>query len=416
MTDAGGGTLWRNFNFLRLWAGQSVSSVGSEVTAVALPLTAVLVLHASALELGILRAAWSAPQLLFSIIAGIGVDRFRRRPLLITSDLARAGVLMLVPTAVLLGALRTWLLIVVAFVVGSFNTLFAIAYQAFLPSVVRRSKLVEANSKLQTTLSIAQVGGPGLGGVLIQLLTAPVVLLVDSVSYLVSAALLARTRVEEHMPWRAGGERRGDADRGRLGDGWRLLYRDPLLRAIGGSSAILGLFFGVQQAVFILYMADVLHLDPTTIGLVLAVGSLGGIAGAIVSGPIGNRSLGPTLIIAVVVNGFGATLLAFASGPHPVPLLVAGQLLVGVSFPLYFVNQTSLRQSVAPPEYLGRITAAFAMVSWGMIPVGAIAGGVLPQFVSLQATLVIGGIGKFGAAAWLLWSPIRRIRRVPAAA
>jgi MFS family permease len=390
-----------------------VSQFGSEITMLALPLVAVLLLDASPLEVGLLRAAWSGPRLVFSFAAGLAVDRMRRKPLLIGSDLVRAVALSAIPLAALLGGLEMWLVFLIAFVLGTFDTLFIIAYQSFLPSVISRADLVEGNGKLQTTAAVAQVAGPGFGGALVQLLTGPVVLLVDSLTFLFSAVMIAVVRVREETPPKSP---QPQAIRTELSVGWRHMVAHPLLRAIGGSSAILGVFFGVQQAVLIVYLANELRLSPFVIGVVLAVGSVGAVVGAIVAGMVGARNLGPTLVLAVIVNGVGASLLGFAGGAAAIPLLVLGQVLAGVSIPIYTVNVTSLRQAVAPPELLGRITAAFAVISWGMIPVGALLGGLLPSLIGVQATLAVGGLGKFGAAVWLLRSPIRRMREIPAPA
>jgi MFS family permease len=366
------------------------------------------------MDLGLLRAAWSGPQLLFGVVAGVGVDRLRRRPLLIVSDLGRAVALAAIPAAVLWGGLRMWLLLLVSFVVGSFGTVFSVAYQSFLPSVVPRKSLVEGNSKLQTTAAVAQVAGPGLGGALVQLFTAPLVILIDSVSFLISAILLATMRVDEALPASSRGTTRRHGILHELSVGWKQLYKHPLLRAISGSSAILAFFFGVQQTVFVLYLVQALHLEAFMIGAILAVGSIGGIVGAMVAGVLSSRHLGSTLIVALLVNAIGAVLLGLASGVAAIAVLIVGQVLIGVSFPLYFINQTSLRQAIAPPEYLGRITAAFAMTSWGIVPVGALVGGVVPSLVGLQATLVIGGVGKLFAVGWLLFSPVRRFQHIPA--
>lgn len=406
------GRLWRHPNFLRLWTGQSVSQFGSEITMLALPLVAVLLLDASPLEVGLLRAAWSGPRLVFGFAAGLAVDRLRRRPLLVGSDLVRAVALSAIPLAALLGGLEMWLVFLVAFVLGTFDTLFIIAYQSFLPSVISRADLVEGNGKLQTTAAVAQVAGPGIGGALVQLLTGPVVLLVNSLTFVCSAAMIAVVRVREEPP--PPKSRQPHAIRAELSLGWQHLIADPLLRAIGGSSAILGVFFGVQQAVLIVYLADELRLSSFVIGVILAVGSVGAVVGAIVAGVLGARNLGPTLVLAVIVNAVGASLLGFAGDAAAIPLLVLGQVLAGVSIPIYTVNVTSLRQAVAPPELLGRITATFAVIGWGMIPVGALLGGLLPSLIGVQATLAVGGLGKFGAVVWLLLSPIRRMREIPA--
>jgi MFS family permease len=402
-------SLWRSADFRRFWSGEAVSELGSEVTALALPLAAVTLVHATAFELGLLRAAWTGPQLLLGLVAGQIVDRVRRRRLMIGADLGRALALAAIPLAALLVGLDVWLLVAVAFVVGAFDTLFAIAYQAFLPSVVPDEQLTEGNGKLQTTYALAQVAGPGLGGALVQAVTAPVAILADSLSFLVSAVQLGRMRVPSDRPAAVGD---GPSGLRQAVLGWRLLYRSRVLRAIGGCSVFFGLCYGIQQAVLILYLVSGLHLRAAMIGVVFGIGSLGAVAGAAVSGPAGRRWLGPALVVAIAVNAAGATLIGVASGPVAVPLVVAGQLLVGLSFPLYFVNTTSLRQAVSPRAYLGRITAAFAMISWGMIPLGALIGGLLPFWIGLRATVVVGGAGKLVGLVFLVASPVLAVRSV----
>jgi MFS family permease len=250
------------------------------------------------------------------------------------------------------------------------------------------------------------VAGPGAGVALFQAVSAPVALLADSLSYLVSAVQIGRMRVPEDRPPAA---RPGPRD---ALLGWRLLYRNRVLRAIGGCSVFFGLCYGIQQAVLILYLVSGLHMKAALIGLVYGVGSLGAVAGAAVSGPAGRRWLGPALVLAIAVNAVGATLVGMASGPAAVPLVAAGQLLVGLSFPLYFVNTTSLRQAVSPRAFLGRITAAFAMISWGMIPLGALIGGVLPFAIGLRATVIMGGAGKLIGLVFLVASPVLAVRSV----
>ncbi|GIM91827.1 MFS transporter [Paractinoplanes toevensis] len=411
MSDATAGSktggLWRHGNFMRLWTGQAVSDFGGEITQLALPLTAIFVLNAPVWQVGLLRAATAAPLLLFSIPAGMLADRLRRRPILIVSDLARAVVLAVVPLAAVLHVLSIGLLVVVGLVAGTFNVLFLVTYQAFLPTVVTPDALVEGNSKLQTTGAIAEVAAPSAGGALIQWLTAPIVVLLDALSFLFSAFMISRVRVEETVV--AAPRRALLAD---LLVGWRHLVAHPLLRAIAVGSTIMGIFFGVQQTVLILFMTRTLHYSALAIGLILAVGSVGAIVGAVASGRVGRNALGPTLIAATLLNAIGGTLLGTTTGALAVPVLVLGQFLVGASFPMYFVQQTSLRQAVSPPEYLGRITAAFAMITWGMIPIGALIGGLLPSFLGLQATLLLGGLGKLLAVAWLWFSPVRQVRSI----
>ncbi|MDQ6601536.1 MAG: MFS transporter, partial [Chloroflexota bacterium] len=263
--------LWRHADFLKLWAGQTVSQFGSQVTVLALPLTAALTLHANAANMGFLAAASTAPFLVFGLFAGVWVDRLRRRPILILADIARFALLALIPVLALLGALTLVDLYVIAFLVGILTLFFEVAYQSFLPAVVGRAQLVDGNSKLETTRSAAQIAGPGAAGALVQLVTAPVAIAVDAASFLVSVLFLGLIRTPEPSPARTMARRRVWAE---LNEGLRAVLDDPILRATMGSAGTVNMFGSLLFAVFVLYALR-LGIGAGLLGVIFAVGNLG---------------------------------------------------------------------------------------------------------------------------------------------
>ena len=404
--------LWRSPDFLRLWSGRTASVVGNEITGVALPLTAVLLLEASPLQMGLLRAVGLAPQLLFGLLAGVWVDRLARRPLLIGADLGRAALVALVPLLGAAALLRMEVLYAVAFALGTLTVLYVIALQSFLPWLARGPQLVEANAKLQVSGAVARVAGPGLGGVLVQAVGAPLAMLLDAASFVVSAACTGAITAREAPPPRreAGARVLGEA-----GEGLRLLFGSRLLWATTAAAATLNLFFNMQQAVLLLALVRDAALTPAVVGLALGVGSVGGLLGAVLAGRPPPFGFGPTLLVAFVANGFSGLLVSLSGvgGGWAVPLLVAGQALNGVSFPVYFVALMSLRQALTPDRLQGRATASFTTVAWGVLPIGSLAGGVLGDAFGLRPVLLASGVGMAAAPLWLLLSPVAHLRGLP---
>jgi len=402
--------LWRHPDFLKLWAGQTVSLCGSEITALALPLTAVLVLKAGPAQMGVLRAIESVPALLVALLAGVWVDRVRRRPLLIGANLGRAALLGSIPVAASLGLLRLDVLYVVAFAAGALAVIFSVAYSAFLPSLVAPEHLVEGNTKLEMSRSVAQIVGAGLGGSLVQLLTAPIAIAVDALSFVVSALSIAAIRAPEARPAPRDGRR---GVRGEIGDGLRLMGGDSLLRALTGSTAVINLFAGVQNTLYVLYAIRDLHLSPALLGLVGAIYSVCGLIGAALGGRVvRRRGLGPTMTGAALLIGVSSLLLPAAIGPSPasVALFASGMGLMGIGDTVYNINASSLRQAVTPPGAQGRVAASMRMVVLGAQVVGAFLGGLLGGWVGLRLMLVVAGAGMLLGFVWLLSSPLRTLR------
>lgn len=407
--------LWRHPDFVRLWAAQTVSLFGSAVTAIALPLTAIVLLGASAAEMGILRAVEYLPFLLVGPFVGVWVDRRRRRPLLVAADLGRAALLASVPVAWWLGRLTVEQLYVVAFLVGGLTVVFDVSYQSFLPTLVGREQLAEGNGKLEVSESVAQMGGPGLGGVLLQVLTAPVALLVDALSFVLSALCLGAIRAREPAP-------RGREDRAGLwreiGEGWRLLRRRPELRAIARYAGSQQVGMNAMLAVYLLYLSRELRLGPAPIGLLVVAAGPGTLVGAVVAGPLGRRfGLGPTLVGSALLTGVGAGLIPLADGPRPVHLglIAAGWFLLGLSA-VYDILALSLRQAVTPERLRGRVNASMSVVFWGAMPIGALLGGLLGQAIGLRLALAAAAFATLLASLWVVCSPLRSLRELPATA
>jgi MFS family permease len=393
------GRLWHNREFLRLWAGQTASQAGSRVTDLALPMTAILVLDASAGQVGILVAAEFAPSLVVTLAAGVWADRHRRRPILVGANLGRAAVLALVPILALTGGLSMAVLYAVALSAGILTTLFDVTYISYIPTLVQREDLVEANSKMQSSQSVAEVGGFGAGGVLTQLLTAPGAVLVDAVSYLVAAASLLSIRHREPEP-RAPAQRRSVPRE--ASEGLRFTLGSSVLRPVMLQSAAYNLFNAVVLVVLPVYALRQLHMSPATLGLVIASGSTGAVAGAMAAARVGRRLRpGPTMALGMGLAWAGFLLLSLVGGRYELVIaqLIAAHCLLGAGLALFNVQALSIRQRIVPHDMMGRVTASYRLVSRAMIPAGSLLGGFSAELLGPRATLVGAAIGLgIGAA------------------
>ena len=415
--------LWNNRAFMRLWTAHITSGAGTSITTVALPLTAVLVLGATPSQMGLLAAASSLPNLLFGLVAGVWVDRVPRRPILVWADIGRALLLASIPAAALLGQLSFLHLWIVTIAAGALTVFFQIAAISLLPALVMRSELVEANSKLSTSDALLAIAGPAVAGGLVQLLGAARVILIDAVSYLLSA--LALSGVSEAGPSQAQPCEEDEAinrhARSRLtarsirleiAEGMYELLRTPLLKALTISSS-LGMFAGaVTAAVQMLFLVDQLNFTPAVIGTVLACGGAGSLLGALLStGAARILHVGRTLVLGKLLWIAGSLLLAVADQIGGAVVAVGAALaLGGVGSSLYFVNQISLRQAITSVRLLGRVTAARRFVLFGAATVGAFLGGGLGEAIGLRATLFVGAAALAVELALILLSTIRQAK------
>ncbi len=401
-------SLWRHREFLKYWAASAISDVGSQITTLALPLMAAVTLGASAWQMGVLSASGSAATLLVGLFAGVCADRFRRRPILIAADVGRAILLATIPVAALSGVLRIELLYVVALTAGTLTVLFDVAHLAYIPALVGREQLIDGNSKLETTWSVAQVAGPGIGGVLVSWLTAPIAILVDAVSFLVSALCLARIRTPE--PPLVPADTRGVFHE--IVEGLRVVFAHRLLRVLAGCSATTSFFGQMFLAVYVLYMTRDLGLAAMGVGLVLATGGVGSLVGSLVAGPA-TRRFGPGRTMIAAQLGFGLTGLAVPLAVFvpavALPLIVASEFGQWMSIIVYYINAVSVRQAVTPDRLQGRINATMRFLVGGAMPAGALIGGALGGIIGVPMTLAVAEFGILLAVLWLVLSPVRAL-------
>jgi MFS family permease len=407
------GRLWTQPEFLKLWAGQSVSVVGDQIGALALPLVAVLVLNASATEMGLLTAMVWVPHLLFSLGAGLYVDRRARRlPLMIVADLGRAAALATVPVAYWLDTLTIEHLLAVAFAVGALTVLFDIAWSTFFMRLVPREDVVEANTKLSVSRSLSFVAGPPAAGGLVQLLGAPMTILADALSFVVSAFFLGRIRIEEpSLP-----PPNGESARHRVAEGFRFLFGHPLLRAFLGCFATINFFNLGFYAIVVLFMARELGLSAGAIGVILGIGAIGGLAGAAVAPALGRRlGMGPALMLGAVLFPVPLVLFPLAAGPEPVvwAMLAAGEFLAGAGVMILDIHGNSLNLLLTPEEMRPRQAATHRFVNYGVRPLGALGAGLLAEAIGLRPALLIAAIGGVLGVLWLVASPTPQLRDVP---
>lgn len=401
--------LWKKSNFIKLWAGQTVSLFGSQITVLALPLLAANVLQATPGQMGILGFVQYVPWLLVGLFAGVWVDRLQRRPIMLTADILRAILLALIPVTAWLGWMRIEYLYLVGFLVGICSVFFDIAYVAILPALVSREQLVEGNSKLQTSVSVSETAGPGLAGMLVQAISAPIAVGLDALSFVVSALSLAWIRVEENLPSTLV---KHPSVIKQASEGLRLSLRHPLLRGFIGCSTTGNLFIDIHLAVYILYLTRELGLQPAMIGLIYAFGGLGGVIGA----PLAERLVrslgtGRAIVLSQLFHGLCATALPLvALAGRTVPLLALVHAVWGFTSATYLVPALSLRQAITPDHLQGRITASQRVLTFGLSPLGFLIGGFLGEWMGLWPTLLVAGAGLIFSNLWLSLSPLAHIQ------
>ncbi len=407
--------LLRQPEFLKLWAAQSISQLGDQVTLLALPLVAVLTLDASAAQMGFLVAAELLPHLFFSLLAGVWIERsHRRRQLMIVADLGRAALLASVPIAYAFDVLSFPQLYAVAFAVGTFAVMFDVSWSTLFVAVVPRRDVVDANSKMSLSRAVSFVTGPSIGGFLVQLLTAPVTLLVDAVSYLGSAIFLTRIRAQEPPV-----ERNGDGIIRSLRDGFAFVLKDELIRPELLCVATINLFNFVFHAIFVLYATRELGVEPGLLGLILGAGAVGGIIGALIATRVERLiGIGPAFTLGAVLFPLPLILVPLASGSELriAIMLGAAEFFCSVGVMILDVNAGSITFLRTPDRIRARTSGTFRFVNYGIRPIGALLGGALGTAIGLHTTLWIGVLGALAGVVFLVFSPIPRLREAPAEA
>lgn len=402
-----------NPSFRDFWAGQTISLFGDQVSLLAIPLLAAIVLDADAAQMGLLTAAALAPNLLFSLHLGAWADRRPgRRELLVAADVGRAALLLTIPAAWALGVLSLVQLYVVAFAAGSLGVIFSVAYDVVFVSLLKRDDYIEGSSLLNASRAISLVGGTGVAGILVQLVTAPFALLLDAFSYLASAFFVGRTRGTEALPAPP------EPDRGALVAGARFIARTPLVRASLLASATLNLFNTAFYALLVLYATRNLGMSPGAVGIALSLGGLGSLLGVLLTNRLSDQlGLGKALVMAFVLTPAPLLLVPLAAHSS-VPLLLVGiaEFLTGIGVMVLDVGLGALYAALVPDPLRARVSGAFLLVNYGVRPVGALAGGLLATAVGLQATMWVTVVGALAGVLWLLPSPMPRLRELPQAA
>ncbi|MBF6606500.1 MAG: MFS transporter [Chloroflexi bacterium] len=405
-------SLWRHADFMKLWAGQTVSELGSVVTRTAVPLVALLVLGAGPLEMALLVVSASLAVLLVGFLAGAWVDRLRRRPLLIWADAIRAVLLFSIPGVYLAGVLRIEQLYVVVFLEGCLGALFDAAYPAYVPSLVGIDRVVDGNSKLATSSSLAEIGGPGLGGGLVQVIGAPFAILIDAISFVVSVISLVLIRTPE--PPRPPRTLRTPI-RHEILEGFQLVRRHPVLVPLTLRSIIAhvaGSFYGV---LYTIYLIEDLHLSPVLLGVVISAGGVGSLVGSFfASRVIGRLGFGPALIWTATGASIVGVLTPLAGGPLPLAALMVflPQLIGDGLQTIEGVAELSLIQGVIPDRILGRVNATLEVFSHGIAyPLGALLAATLAGWIGVRGGIAIGWAGMAVSILLLVRSPLPRVRQ-----
>ena len=410
-------TLWHNRDFLAFWTGETLSLFGTQVTALALPLTAVLVFDAGPEQLGLVRFAQFVPYLLFGLVFGVWIDRVRRRPVMLGANVARMLLVGSVPALSTLDLLNLPLLLAITFSIGVAGVLFDLSWMSYVPVLVRdRSYLVEANSKLGVTYSSAEAAGPGLAGVLIGALTAPVAMIVDAASFAVSLVSLLLIKVREPRPAVPATRRRLATE---LAEGLRFVFGDRILRALAVVGCLCNFFTISTSTMFILYAVRDRGLPPALLGFVLSMGAVGGVIGALAAGPLLKRlPLGRVYAASVGTTFLGPAVIAAADGPRPVLLVlfVTAFVMIYVGVSVSNVVIVSLRQTITPDSLLARMNAAFRTLMYGGGSLGGPAGGLLAGALGMRPALVVLAAGSAAMLAPVILSPVSRLVAMPAPA
>ncbi len=407
--------LWQHTDFGRLWTGETISVFGSLIGGLAMLFTAILWLDASPLQVALLSACQMAPGFTVGLAAGVWVDRLPRRPIMVTCDVGRFLVLATIPLAAVFDVLTLPQLYLVAIVGNTLTVFFDISYEAYLPTLVKRSELVEGNSKLAATASLAESVSFSLSGWLVQLLRGPGAIFVDALSFLFSAFFIWRIRTPE--PARAPvGERRSILIEAR--EGLQVVRENPLLRSLAGANVLLQLGGSMLSVVFLLYLNRELGFGPGVLGMIFAVGGLTSLGGTFLAGRAHwFGGLGPALILSVFLQGVGTLFMPLAGSVSLLggALLVANQLVTDPASTFFQINDVSLRQGITPDRLQGRVNASIRFAEFAAMLAGTVLGGVLGEWIGLRETLFAAVGCIFVAAAWLAMSPVRGLRAAPLA-
>ncbi len=397
-------------DFLRFWTGETISAFGSQVTAFALPIAAALTLHATAIQMGILSFLAFAPMLFLSLFAGVVVDRFPRRPVLIITSLGQTMSIGTIPFMAFLHLLRLEYLYGIALFSGCLTVFFEIAYQAYLPSLVEQEHLLEGNGKLETSHAFAQIAGPGLAGLIVQWLTPPFAMMIDACSFLIAALFLYRIRKLERRKEHHETERTVFKE---IGEGLKAVFHHRVLWSIAACNGTVNLFNSALMSIAVLYVVRDLKIEPIMYGFVLSMGSVGALVGSFLAKRIAGRfGIGPAIIGSTLFYGIGGLLLPLASVSTMValPFLMLGWFVQSLTLIVFNITQVSFRQCLFPGHLQGRLNASMRFLICSALPIGSLLGGAAGEAIGLLPTVIFSSIGMFFAFLWVLFSPVSSLR------
>ena len=403
----------RNRGFLWLWGGQGVSIFGEQFTSLAVPVLAVTLLHAVAWQMGVLNAAGTAAFLVVGLPAGAWVDRWLKRRVMITADIVRTLALAAIPVLWYTHLLEIWELIIVVTVVGVASVFFDVGYQSYIPLLVKPEQVGPANSTLEATAQVGRIGGPAIAGVLLTVISAPGLVIVDSLSYIVSFASLSRIKDHEIA---ADPEQRRPLCK-EIAEGVRFVARQPLIRSISGTTATSNFFSTLAFTLYPIFALRTLDIGSLGFGVTLSAGAVGGLLGATLTPRVAKWiGGGRVIIVSAFVSGIAflpVPLAALSHGADAVPLLAVGEFLNGFCVLVYNITQVTLRQRLCPPRLLGRMNASIRCLVWGVMPIAALVAGALGGALGILPTIWIGFAGGMLAGLWVLFSPLRGLRDLP---
>ena len=404
------GGLLRHRDFRHLCAADAISKVGTGISNLAVPLLAVITLHASTFEVSTLKTLQTVAYLLIGLQVGAWCDRMRCRPVLVVADIGRAIALGSIPVAAVFGAVTIWQLYVAVFVAGILTVFFDVAHQSYLPRLVERDDLIEGNAKLRTSTSLSTLAAPSLAGYLVQRFTAPVAVLVDALSYLWSATWLRTIRRTEAAP-----QKHAEPDlRGEIREGTRLVFGNPVLRAIGLNNAMMSLCQTAHLAIVVVFLIRVVHLAPSTIGLLGSLSLVGALVGALLARRLATKvGAGRLMWITALINGLASLGYPLTDSGWRLAFYVVAGFVTSACLIMIIVVQVSVQQTLCPHHLLGRMNATINFLYWGAAPVGSLLAGVVAELIGLRPTLWFAAAGMLLAAGVLIASPIPAMRHLP---
>lgn len=406
--------LWQNTDFLKLWGAYSTSGLGTQLASLAYSMTAVITLQASAMQVGFVRAAGPAAAGLFGLFAGVVIDRVRRKPLLILSDIGRAILALIIPVAFILGFLRIELLYVAAFFMGMLSILADVGVMAYIPALVKKDELIEGNSKFAATDSVTIIAGTGTSGLLIQVLTAPIAIIVDAVSFILSALLLVTIKGEGNLIVEKTERQSVLKD---IAEGLRFVYHNRILRPLTQELALHFYFIFIFIPIFDLYAIRELGFEPVLLGLVISMIGVGFMVSALAVKRITARvGIGPAMIGGALLSAISVFMMPLQgnSKAATVAILVLAHLLLAIGIQTSGINLMSLRQAITPDRLQGRMNASFRFVNVCMMMLGSLTAGILGETIGLRATIMVAAAGLLLPFLRLLFSPVRSLRELPA--